>query len=607
MKRIFSKILVLFLFISASVFPQKFNASVDKTTLGQNERFRLYFTFDGEDMNAVRNFRAPQIVGLRIISGPNQSTNMQIINGKVSASLTYTYILQTLKLGKYTIGAASLEYKGKVYRTQPVDLNVVKSGSGKQNVGGVSNEELAKNVFILAIPNKKTVYRGEQVTVEYKLYTKTNISSPQISKLPQYNGFWAEELNMSNNIRFNIEMYKGQRYRVASIKKVALFPTKSGSLKVTPFELNVPVIIKKRKSSRDIFDSFFNDSFFGRTETVDYLAKSNQISIKVKPLPKSGVPKSFDGNVGRFNLQASIDKKQVKMNEALTIKVSLSGVGNIGLLKLPQLIIPTGFEKYDPKTKDNISKKNIITGAKTAEYVIIPRIPGKKQIPAIEFSYFDPKLKKYIEKKAGPFEINVEAGNEKIISDISGLTKEEVTFLSRDIRFIKTGQPEFIEKGTTGNLPVWFWYSIIVPMVLFVSFIGLRRRQAKISGNVSLLKFKKAEKAAKKSLKKAKKELESGSIVNFYSEIAAALFGYLEDKLRIQKSDFTLNKARTELEQINVEHGLIEQVGKISERCEFARFAPSSGDTAGENEFYNETFKLIVTLDDAIDMAKINK
>ncbi len=234
----FLTIIILFLCgIFTNNYAQSFNATVDKTTIGQYEQFQVYFTFNGEDINSVQNFQPPSFPGFKILSGPNQSTSMQIINGKVSGSLSFTYILQPSGMGDFTIGSASVVYSGKTYRTQPLKIKVIKGTPQQQaqSNGGYTDAELGKNVFIIAEANKSNVLLGDQITVTYKLYTKLNIASPQITKLPQYQGFWAEEMEPTRTISFDIGMYKGERFRVATIKQVALFPTKTGTLNVTPF------------------------------------------------------------------------------------------------------------------------------------------------------------------------------------------------------------------------------------------------------------------------------------------------------------------------------------------------------------------------------------
>jgi hypothetical protein len=602
-KNILSIVLIACIFVPGNLSAQEFKATVDQTTVGQNEKFKVYFEFSGGDYNKVKNFRAPSFKGLKVLSGPNQSTSMQFINGKMSASITYSYILASAKIGTYKIESASIYFEDKVLSSEPITIEV-KKASGKisngNTTGGISNEELAKNVFIRAIPSKTSVYQGEQITVTYKLYTKLNISSPQINKLPANEGFWAEDLETSNNIAFNIEMYNGERFRSAEIKKVALFPTKSGKLTVSPFELKVPVIIKKRRSSRDIFDDFFNDSFFGGSETIEYVAKSNTININAKPLPQNNVPASFKGAVGNFDFSATLDKSNVELNEAITFTVKVSGSGNIQLIGVPEVDLPNGFEKYDPKSSKNISRKNVVRGSKTVEYLAIARIPGVKEIPPVEFSYFDPSRGRYITKKSSSFTIDVQKGEGGFENNVTSFSKEDIKLLSEDIRFIKTSNFELRKKGEFKVIASWFWFSAIAPLLILLVTLGVKKRQDKLTGNIQLTKYRKAEKAARGKLKIAKKAIDSGDKPKFYEETSKAVFGYLEDKLNIQKSEFTQERAISELQIQSVPDELVSRVKSISEKCEFARFAPKAENNQAEQEMYDEALSVIIELEDSL-------
>ncbi len=609
-KNITKFLMILMFFLSGiitNIFSQEFIATVDKTNIGQFDRFQVYFTFNGGDVNGVQNFRPPSFQNFKVLSGPNQSTQMQFINGKVSGSLTFSYILQPSNVGSFTIGAASVTFGGKSYSTSPINIKVEK-GTPQQKAesnGGYSDAELAKNVFIVAEANKSRAMLGEQITVTYKLYTKLNIASPQINKLPQYQGFWAEELEPTRTISFNIEMYRGERFRVATIKQVALFPTKTGSLSVTPFELNVPVIVKKKRTGNDVFDEFFNDSFFGKTETVQHLAKSNTLKVNIEPLPNTGVPSSFNGAVGNYNFKAEIDKNKVSTNESITLRLTVSGSGNIKLLNLPEPILPAGFEKYDPKIYDNVNKGSIISGQKIAEYLIVPRSPGEKEIPPIEFSFFNPSSKRYVTQSSPAFKIFVEKGvGQYEPSQVSGFSKEDVKLLSEDIRYIKTSNFDLEPKQEISLIKPWFWIMLILPLVALLTLVGLQKRNDKLSGNIQLMRYQKAEKAAKKRLKASKLALDANKLSEFYSELSSALYGYLEDKFGIQKSEFTLEAALEKLSQRNIDPALIERVKSIAEKCEYVRFAPQGETSATAAEIYDETVKVIVEVDSSVEKKK---
>ena len=281
---------------------QSFVATVDNNKVGENDRFQLQFTFEGKNLNALKNFNPPSLKDFRVLSGPNQSTSMQIINGVSSSSLTLSYILLPNAMGSFTIGSASIQSESETYTTSPINITVVK-GTPKpkdDNSGSVSNQEIADNLFIRASIDKNKVYQGEQVTVTYKLYTRLNIASQMsVDKLPQYQGFWAEELETARNISFSTEVIDGKQYRVGLLKRAALFPSQSGKLEVTPLELTVPIQVQKKKNPNNMWDDFFGDPF-GRAEIVEYPAKSNTIKIDVVPLPENNKPASFRGAVGKI-------------------------------------------------------------------------------------------------------------------------------------------------------------------------------------------------------------------------------------------------------------------------------------------------------------------
>ncbi|MBZ0184562.1 MAG: BatD family protein [Melioribacteraceae bacterium] len=594
---------VLF-FLPMILNAQSFKATVDRTSIPQNVQFQVYFTLDGEDVNKVRNFSPPNFSGFRILSGPNQSSNMTFINGKVSASLTYSYILVGTDIGDFTIGTASVEYDGKRYQTEPIKLSVVKGNPTAQNNQqsdvNVSEEELSKNVFIRAFADKRSVFQGEQVTVEYKLYTKLNISSPQISKLPSYNGFWSEELEPIRNINFNVEMFEGERYRVATLKRVALFPTKSGELEVTPFELTIPVLIRRKTNQRSLFDEFFNDSFFSRTETIEYQAKSNKLKINSKPLPTNDVPESFEGAVGEFDFKAVVNETNVKMNDPVNLNIQITGTGNIKLLNVPKFNIPAGFEQYDPKTNETITNRNIISGTKIFEYLLVPRVSGERKIGPIEFSYFSPSKGRYITQSSPEFVINIERVEGFTETAVNGFSKEDVRLLNEDIRFIKTSQFELERIEDYKILGNWFWIALVFPAAFLIVIIAVRNKQEKLSANIDLLKYQKAEKEARKKLKEAKKALEKSDTLKFYNEVSKALYGYLQDKLSISQSEFTIESAVSKLNSKNVNEELVNSVKEISDKCEFARFAPKKDTSEELNTFYERVVKTIVKVEDSI-------
>jgi BatD DUF11 like domain len=608
----FNKVKILFLvfiFCQSILFSQTFTSTVDNNKVGVNDRFQVSFTFSGTDINGLKKFSPPSFQNFLILSGPNESTSMQIINSAVSASRTFSYYIQAKGTGKFNIGSASIESDGKTFRTDPLTIEVV-SGSTIPNNSASSSEpvitskDIGDNLFVKAIADKQKVYLGEPIIVTYKLYTRLNIASQMsVNKLPQYNGFWAEELTTSNNITFSTEVVNGKQYRVGILKRVSLFPSQTGELSVTPFELNVPVQIQRKRRSGNIFDDFFNDPFFDAGQTVNYDAKSNTLKVDVIPLPGKDVPDSFDGAVGDFSLNSNIDKTDVKANEPVSLKLNISGTGNIKLINAPEINLPTGFEKYEPKVSEQINRTGKISGTKNIEYLVIPRIAGKMEIPAVKFSYFDLSKKSYVTLSTKPYELNVEKGSENNTS-VAGVSKEDVKLLGDDIRYIKTST-DINQKSGIVIYKVGFWVAAGLPLLLLAGAVSFKKRNDKLLSNAQLLKYQKAQKIAKNRLKIAKNLLEQKNQTGFYSEISLALYGYLEDKLDIPKSDFTLEEAVARLKRNNINDSVIDNLKQTAEKCEYIRFAPQKDGLAAMNEIYNESVNIIVEIEKNFSTRKI--
>jgi len=594
----------IFIALCGTTIAQEFTASVNETTVADNERFQVSFVFSGKNINNLKNFKPPSFSNFLVLSGPNQSTSIQIINGVKTASLTYSYILQPATVGTYTIGFARIEQNGQTFKTNPLKMQIVKGSTKpkkKNTEQTISNEEIAKNLYIRANIDKRKVYKGEQVTVVYKLYTRLTIASQMsINKLPQYQGFWAEELETTSNITFNTEVVKGKQFRVGVLKRVALFPSQTGKLEVTPFELTVPVQIQRRRS-RNIFDDFFGDPF-GRGETIEYNATSNIVKVDVLPLPTEGKPENFHGAVGDFKMDATMNKTSTKTNEPLTLNVFISGTGNFELLEMPEIKLPNGFEKYEPKITENVKNKGKLRGTKTGEYLFVPRVVGIREIPPIEFSYFDPAKKKYVTLKSEPFTLNIEQGDRIVNTEVVG--KEDVQQLGNDIRFIKTSFSGIEKKNEYMINTVGFWIAGAVPFLLLAVLLGWKRRSDKLAGNVALLRYRKAQKVAKNRLKKAGKLLKEKNHKEFYTELSLALFGYLEDKLHIPKAEFTVERAADELKMKGVNEGLITDLKNSAEKCEYVRFAPGAEESAAMKEMYDELAEVIISLEKSIVETK---
>jgi len=590
--------LIIIGLLGSLIRAQSFIATVDNNKVSENDRFQVSFTFEGKNINALKNFSAPSFKDFRVLSGPNQSTSMQIINGVSSSSFSLSYILMPNTTGVFTIGSASIQYEGKNYSSDPIKITVVKGSPKSKDDKGttISNEEIAKNLFIRASIDKNKVYQGEQVTVTYKLYTRLNIAAQMsVDKLPQYQGFWAEEIETARNITFTTEVVDGKQYRVGILKKAALFPSQSGKLEVTPLELTVPIQVEKKKNPNNVWDDFFGDPF-GRAKIVEYQAKSNTLKVDVVPLPENNKPASFKGAVGKYDFSASLDKSTTKTNEPISLKLKISGTGNIKLLELPPFELPNGFEKYDPKINEQVNRTGKISGVKEAEYLFVPRIAGSREIPSIQFSYFDPDKKSYQTISSKTFSVNIKLLDGLLICKIN----ISFTLLDSDIRFIKTKFDDVDKRSEILLFKPGFWIASIVLLLSAFVLIGWKRKQDKLSGNQQLLRYSKAEKVARNRFKKAKKFLEQNNVELFYSEISQALFGYLEDKFRIPKSEFTLDKAANELTKRNISANLVEKMKTNAQKCEFIRFAPGTNPKQAMDEMYKSLSEVVIDIERSI-------
>ena len=320
------------------------------------------------------------------------------------------------------------------------------------------------------------------------------------------------------------------------------------------------------------------------------------------PLPREGKPDTFHGAVGSYSMSAELDKAETQTNEPVTLKVKINGTGNIELLDVPEISVPNGFEKYEPKTSEKINRINKISGSKTVEYLMVPRVVGKREIPPIIFSYFDPVKKKYVTLKSNPFEINIKQGEK--LPEVNYADKEEVQQLGDDIRFIKTSYGDIHKKEETVLFTTGFWVGGIIPLALLFVLIGVKRRNDKLAGNLELLRYQKAQKIAKNRLKKAKKFMQEDKSSEFYTEISQALFGYLEDKLHIPKAEFTMERAVNELKTAGVEDGLLIELKKAADDCEFVRFAPGAGKSTAMQSMYNQMANVIINVEKNIAERK---
>ncbi len=603
MKKKLSILILLLIGFFVQAEEVRFTASAPKV-VSTGEQFRLTFTLNTKADQLLQ----PDLSVFNVLMGPSSSYSQStsIVNGKMtrSVSYTYTYILQAKNPGKYIISSATAKVGKKSYKSQPIKIEVVNGGqktsnqaaaSGSINSGANTGVVSNKDLFVRASVNKKEVYVGEHLTATIKIYSKVNLSGFEDVKFPSFDGFLKSDIETPPLRSLDRENVNGQIYGTGVISRVVLFPQKSGTLVIDPVEIECLVQQRSSKTSNSFFDDFF-DSY----KTVRKSIKSPALKIKVKPLP-SGKPTDFSGAVGSFKLSASVDKVEVKANEAVTLKVRISGNGNLKLIAALKVNFPLDFESYDPKISSNLKTDlSGSSGTKTFEYLMIPRFKGDYRISPLAFNYFDPATGKYKTLYSKEFQINVLEGDDDGLNTVlTSPSKEGIKFIGKDIRFIKTSPFKLVRKGETVWGSLWFIGLYIISLLIFIAVYIFRRKKLKEESNIELLKNKKANKFAKKRLKFASAQLKTKNTGAFYEAVLKALWGYLSDKLGIPLSGLSRDNAVEELKLKGIDEELVKEMIGLIDQCEFAQYAPSVSD-GNMDDIYKQAVKMISKMENKV-------
>ena len=568
------------------------------------DQFRLSYTVTTQK---VKDFRAPSIKGFDVLMGPSRSqqSNTQIVNGNVTStsSITFTYILMANNAGEYTIPGASIIADGDQMVSNSVRIKVLPQDQGGSNSSssssthsssgtGVSNQDL----FITASASKTNVYEQEAFVLTYKIYTRESNLQLNNAKLPDFKGFHSQEIEMTTNARWTPEHYQGRNYYTTVYRQFVLFPQQSGKLYIDPAQFQMTV--GKPVQSDDPFDAFFNGG--SNVIEIKKSISTPKIAINVNPLP-AGKPADFSGGVGEFNISSSINNKELKTNDAITIKLVISGTGNLKLISNPEIKFPDDFEVYDPKVDNQVRlTREGLTGNKVIEYLAIPRHAGTYKIPGVSFSYFDIRSKSYKTLKTEEYVINVEKGAGNADQVIANFTnKEDLKVLGEDIRYIKQNEVTLQPKGSFfyGSMTYWLFY--IIPALAFIIFFIIYRKQAAENANVAKMRTKKANKVATKRMKLAGKLLSGNKKDAFYDEVLKALWGYISDKLNIPVSRLSKDNIEEKLRNHGVNEELIIEFLNALNDCEFARFAPGDENQAMD-KVYSSSIEVISKMENSI-------
>jgi hypothetical protein len=576
-------------------------------TVVQGEQFRLSFVLNEEG----KDLRLPDMPDFEVLFGPSTSTSFsqRTVNGKTTSerSVSYTYILMSNKTGTFTIQPATIQVGGSEYKSNSLTVEVLppdetsKRGGSPEGVEGRRGEERSstgsptvsvKDAFIRAIVSKGSPYEQEGFTVTFRLYTTLNIVNFGKIRFPEFEGFMVEEIELPMNQQLQMERYEGRNYYTADLRKTLLFPQRSGQITIPSGSIEMVFSVP---SGRRV------STFFGSQEVMVDVKKNmvtNPVAINVKALPANR-PVSYANAVGTFTMKPSISATRLRANEAVTLRLELSGTGNLKLIRDPEVRFPDNFETYDPTVNNSFNvTTNGLNGIRTIEYMAIPRYEGQYTIPPVEFTYFDLNSRSYKTLTSTEYRLEIEKGDPSVASTGAFVSRQDVK-VEQDIRFLKTGEPSYTSSTSffAGSLGYWLWY--LIPLLLLLAAYLVNRKQAIENANVALVRTKKANKVAIRRLKVAEKYLKEEDKERFYEEVLRAVWGYFSDKLSIPVARLSKNNIEAELSEYGVEDELVGTFMNILDTCEFARYAP--GESHAEmDRIYSETLTAIGTMENRL-------
>ena len=572
------------------------------------EQFRLSYTVNTDDVSGFRAGNIPD--AFEVLMGPSTSTqsSFQMVNGHTSSStsVTYTYILSATKNGSFTIPAAHATVNGKALHSNELRIKV--SGTAQQgNNGGTQRPQgggqaraagshiSGSDLFIKVSANKSHVHEQEPILLTYKVYTLVDLTSLS-GKMPDLKSFYTREVPLPQEKSFKLETLNGRPYRTVTWQQYVMFPQTTGKLEIPSITYEGMVVLQNRNV--DPFEAFFNGGS-GYMEVKKEI-KAPGLTITVDPLPAR--PTNFSGGVGTFTLTANIDKKEVKANDPITFRVTVSGTGNLKLIKQPVVNLPKDFDQYDAKITDNTKlTTNGIEGSMVYDILVVPRHQGKYEVPPVEFTYYDTSSNSYKTLRSQPFTLDVAKGDGS--SSVSAYTSEEVKQLNKDIRYIKTENIRLREVDDYFFGSAFYWISLAVLLAVFISLFVIFRHRAIENANIGKMRGKRANKVAVRRLREANKLLKAGKQNEFYDEVLRALWGYVGDKLDMPVTQLSRDNISQQLTERGVDTDTVNQFIGALDECEYARYAP--GDASGNmNKVYDAAIQAIMKIEDFLKGKK---
>nr|WP_314839626.1 BatD family protein [uncultured Flavobacterium sp.] len=541
----------------------QFEARVSKTTLGLNERLRIDFMMnvDGD------NFVQPSFDGFRIIAGPSQQVSQSWVNGRSSFEKAYSYFLVPNQKGTFVIKSAAIEYNGQIYKTAPIKITVTAATEQPRdpNDPQISGDE---NLYLVADVSKTNPYLNEPVTVVYKLYfANIGITNLGETSKPKYNDFWSQNIEIKQLVAEE-GIFKGQNFRYIVLKKVILYPQKSGRLKIEPLSLTVDVQLPTNR--RDMFGRML------LTETTKRVSAGAK-TINVKPLPEAGKPDDFTGAVGNFDFKVTPSKTNLKHGESLDLVVSVTGKGNLKLFSLPKPVVPNALEMYDAVHSEDISTPlSGMAGKSVDSYAIVPQYKGNYPVKPMQFSYFDLSSGTYKTLRSPEIMIHVLDGPTPVDSTATKdnknkiATVEEFKNIKSKTNFVAINKKDFLGSNTFMGL-------LLLPFLLIPLIVLFKKKKEAMDGDVAGNRVRMNNKLAKKYLSEAKKQINNKEL--FYVALEKAMHNFLKAKLNIETSEMSKDNIQELLLSRNAIPEAVNDFIALTENCEIARYAPSSSVT----------------------------
>ncbi len=631
MKKFSVVALIAFFVLLAGINPALLNAdqvtvaaTVDKKTVSQDEEVSLNIKISG----VSGNIPAPRLPSFQAFDSfySGRASHFTFINGKSESLVSFNYVLVPKSTGAFQIQPIEVVVDGKIYKTEPIQIEVLTHSAAPPMqappVAPIANPSPAQhqqpvsysaspatpaypsapavssggdeNIFLRVVPSKYEVYTNEQLLLVYSLLTRYDTRYEGFEEEPETSGFWIEDFPMDKDIGKQTETVNGRKYVRADIKKSALFPTAPGEYVIKPGTIKASVQIQQRSNS--FLDEFFNDSFFSGSgvfaRRVDKLLTVPPIKITVKPIPEAGKPKSFNGAVGDFRIASSVDKRVINQNEPVTLRLVIEGQGNIETLARPPIPEMQDVKIYDSDTKSEFFKaQDLIAGKKTFEIIFIPRLAGSLAIPAVEFSFFNPRTGGYQTLTTERYEITVNQSFAPVpetpreLLDVTEKNKQEIKTEGREIRYIherlapsRTWLNSYLT--AVGGLGGLFTLAGLI-------LIGMRRNEAFLDSNTGLKRSRYALRNAAQQLKKLKNLMSKQggkSQQRFFDDAERLMNQYLADKLNLSPQALTQNLIAEKLSERGISEEIIQKIRRFYDDCGMIRFAPPGSFSARSHE-----------------------